>query len=171
MLIHTRRLSRRDLVAALAQTRDELRRSKRKLQDPRQENAIPREAVEPFVHHAAARDRFAFIHARRARFGVKQLCRAPVTDSSNYFAWVRTQSKHRVREHDEQRLAQLITEVHAAHPAYGALRLTRELQRQGVPIARRVVARLMRENGTAGGTWRRRRNLPSPTAAPPQSRI
>lgn len=28
--------------------------------------------------------------------------------------------------------------VHTAHPAYGALRVTRELQRQGVPVDRRV---------------------------------
>jgi putative transposase len=115
-----RRLSRRDLAAALAQTRDELRRSKRELQKLHCENEILREAAEPLIHHAAARERFAFIHARRDRFGVKRLCRALVADSSNYFAWVRAQAKRRVREHDEQWIAELITEVHAAHLAYGA---------------------------------------------------
>jgi hypothetical protein len=38
------RLSRRDLAAALAQTRDELRRSKREIENLRRENEILREA-------------------------------------------------------------------------------------------------------------------------------
>lgn len=128
-----RQLSRRDLAAALAQARAELRRSKREIQHLRRENEILSEAAEPLIHHAAPRDRFAFIHARRARFGVKRLCRALLTDSSNYVAWVRAQSKRRARERDEQRLARLITEVHTAQPAYGAQRVTRELQRRGIP--------------------------------------
>ena len=39
-----------------------------------------------------------------------------------------------------------------------------ELQRLGVPVGRRVVARLMRENGVSGRTRRKRRNLARPTA-------
>lgn len=99
---------------------------------------------------------------RRARFGVKRLCRALVTDSGNYFAWVRAQSKRRAKERDEQRLAELITGVHTAQPAYGVQRITRELQRRGVPAGRGVVARLMRALGIAGITRRRRRNLIKP---------
>jgi transposase InsO family protein len=90
------------------------------------------------------------------------LCKPLVTDSSNYFAWVRAGSRRRVRERDEKRLAQLITEVHTAQPAYGAQRITRELQRRGVPVGRRVVARLMRALGIAGVTRRKRRNLTRP---------
>jgi hypothetical protein len=33
----------------------------------------------------------------------------------------------------------LIVEIHTAHPAYGAERMTRELQRQGVGVGRRVL--------------------------------
>jgi transposase InsO family protein len=113
------------------------------------------------IHHAAARDWFAFIHARCARFGVKRLCRALVTDSGNYFAWVRARSKRRAQERDEQWLAQLTT-VHTAQSAYGVQRVTRELQRRGVPVGRRVVARLMRAVGIAGVTRRKRRNLTKP---------
>jgi len=155
-------LSRRDLAAALSQARAELRRREREIQNLRRENAILHEAAEPLIHHAAARDRFAFIHARRARFAVKRLCRALVTDSSNYFAWVRAQCKRRAQERDEQRLAQLITEVHTAQPAYGVQRITRELQHRRVPVGRRVVARLMRTLGIAGVTRRKRRNLTKP---------
>jgi putative transposase len=43
--------------------------------------------------------------------------------------------------------------------------VTRELQRQEVPIGRRVVARLMRESGISGRTRRKRRNLTRPDAA------
>ena len=157
-----RRSSRRDLEIALAQTRDELRRSRREIQDLRSENEILREAAEPLIHHAAARDRFAFIHARRDRFGAKRLCRVLLTDSGNYFAWVRAGVRRCCRERDEQRLGQLIVEVHLAQPAYGVQRVTRELQRRGVAVGRRVVARLMRAHGIAGVTRRRRRNLTNP---------
>jgi hypothetical protein len=33
-------------------------------------------------------------------------------------------------------------EIHTAHPAYGAERITRELKRQGFEIGRRLVSRL-----------------------------
>ena len=98
----------------------------------------------------------------RTRSGVKRLCRALATDISNYFAWVRAHSKRCAQQRDEQRLAQLITAVHTAQPAYGVQRATRELQRQGVPVGRRVVARLMRALGIAGVTRRKRRNLTKP---------
>lgn len=63
---------------------------------------------------------------------------------------------------DERRLAELTIEVHTAQPAYGVQRVTCELQRRGVAVGRRVVARLMRENGIAGVTRRKRRNLTKP---------
>ena len=49
--------------------------------------------------------------------------------------------------------------MHTEHPAYGVPRVTRELQRRVVPVGRRVVARLMQQNGISGITPRRRRNL------------
>jgi transposase InsO family protein len=69
------------------------------------------------------------------------------------------------QERDEQRLAELITEVHTAQPAYGVQRITRELQRQGVPVGRRVVARLMRALAIVGVTGRKRRNPTKPDAS------
>jgi putative transposase len=88
-----------------------------------------------------------------------------VTDRSNYHGWVRAEAKRRERDYDDNRLTQLILEVHTAHPAYGVPRVTRELQRHGIPVGRRIVARLMRENGIAGVTRRRRRNLTRPDAS------
>ena len=46
-----------------------------------------------------------------------------MTDRSEYYAWVRAQAHRDRREHDEQKLAELITEIHTAHPAYGAERI------------------------------------------------
>ncbi|HZU47684.1 MAG TPA: IS3 family transposase [Mycobacterium sp.] len=116
------------------------------------------------MHHAPARERFTFIHERRDRFSAKLLCRVLLTDGANYRAWVRSLRKRRDRQLDERRLTELIFEVRATHPAYGVLRITRELQRRGIPVGRRIVARLMRENGIAAVTRRRRRNLTRPDA-------
>ena len=41
-------------------------------------------AAEPLIHHAAPRERFAFIHRLRAQFGIRLLRRILVTDHSNY---------------------------------------------------------------------------------------
>jgi putative transposase len=160
----SRQSSHRDLAAVLAQAREELRRSRREILTLSRENEILREAAAPLIHQAAARERFAFIHAWRDRFSVKLLCRTMVTDHANYFAWVRSLDRRRHREDEERRLTELILEVHATHPAYGVPRVTRDLQRQGIPVGRRVVARLMRENGIAGITRRKRRNLTRPDA-------
>jgi hypothetical protein len=159
-----RRPSRDDLAVALAQAREELRRSRRENRNLRRENQVLREAAEPLIHHAPARERFTFNHERRDRFSAKLLCRALVTDGANYRARVRNLRKRRDRQHDERRLAALIFEAHATHPAYGVLRVTRELQRRGVPVGRRIVARLMWEDGIAAVTRRRRRNLTRPDA-------
>lgn len=154
-----RRSSHRDLVAALAALREELRRCERENERLRREIEILREAAAPLIHHALARERFAFIYARRDRFPARFLCRVLVTDGANYRAWVRGRRRRRERAHDDLKLLQLIAEVHTAQPAYGAERVTRELKRQGVEVGRHRVARLMRENGIAGITRRRRRNL------------
>lgn len=164
VLIMSTRASRRDLVSALAQLRSELRCCVREIEDLRIENEILRDAAAPLIHHAPAGERFAFVHARRGRFGVKRLCRVLVTDGGNYRAWARSQVNRHEREWGDQRLIALIFEVHSAYPAYGALRITRELQRQGVAVGRRIVARLMRHNGIAGVTRRRRRTLTKPGA-------
>lgn len=162
-----RRSSHRDLAAVVAELREQLHRCQRKNEKLRRENEILREAAAPLIHHAPARERFAFIHARRDRFSAKLLCRVLATDSANYRAWVRGQHKRRDRESDDRRLLQLIVEVHTAQPAYGAERVTRDLKRQGVEVGRHRVARLMRQNNITGITRRRRRNLtkPDPGAA------
>lgn len=92
----------------------------------RRENEVLRDAAAPLIHDASARERFAFIDARRARFGVKFLCRVLITDGANYRAWVREKQKRRDREEKDRELVRLVLEIHTAFPAYGAERVTRE---------------------------------------------
>jgi len=128
------------------------------------ENEILREAAEPLIHRAPARERFAFVQRLRGRFSVKRLCRILVTDRGSFYAWVRAQERRDERGYDERELTVLIVEIHTAQPACGAERITRDLQRQGVEVGRRVVTRLMRANGIAGITRRRHRTLAKPDA-------
>jgi transposase InsO family protein len=154
--------SRRDLEAALADARGLLRRQERELQALREEADILREAAEALIHHAPARERFAFVHTLRDRFAARRICRIIATDHAGYFAWVRAEQKRTTRKLGDRELLQLIIEIHTTHPAYGAERITRELKNQGTRVGRRRVARLMRENGIAGITRRKRRNLTKP---------
>ena len=154
-----------DLVAIIGSLRVELREQRREVQRLRVENEVLREAAEPLIHHAPARERFAFVDRLRARFGVRRLCRILVTDHSNYHAWVRANARRDKRRFDDQELIAWVVEVHTTHPAYGAQSVTRELKRQGLEVGRRCVARLMREHGIAGITRRKRRSLTKPDAA------
>src|SRR5580704_7219286 len=85
------------------------------------------------------------IDTLRDRFGVELLCRVLVTDYGNYVAWVRTLDQRRDRGDEQQRLTMLILDVHAAHPVYGVLHVTHDLQRQGIPVGQHAEARLMWE--------------------------
>lgn len=148
-----------DLDVEVAHLRAQLRRVEREDRSLRGENAVLREAADPLIHQAPARERFAFIYARRDRFSVTLLCRILVSDRGSYYAWVRARGKRVERQYHDRRLTELILEVRSAHPAYGVPRATRKLQRQGVPVGRRIVTRLMQRNGISGAARRRRRNL------------
>jgi putative transposase len=163
------RPGRRDLEVVVAQLRSEARRHRCEIRHLRVESEILREAAEPLIHRAAARERFAFVHRLRSRFSVKRLCRILITDRGSFYGWVRAQARRGRRAYDEQELATRIIEIHTAYPAYGAERITRELKRQGVQVGRRVVTRLMQANGVSGITRRKRRNPTKPDRTRPSS--
>jgi putative transposase len=154
-----------DLAAIIGSLRVELREQRREVQRLRVEVEVLREAAEPLIHHASARERFAFVDRLRARFGVRRLCRILVTDHSNYHAWVRANARRDERRLDDQELVAWIVEIRTTHPAYGAERVTRELKRQGLEVGRHRVAQLMREHCIAGISRRKRRNLTKPDTA------
>jgi putative transposase len=156
------RPTRLEITEEIARLRAELRQQRREIHHLRIENTILRDAAAPLIHHAPARERFAFIHAHRGQFSARSLCRVLVTDHSNCHAWVRAQAARDARGYNDQQLTELIMEFRTAHSAYGAERVTRELQHQGIVFGRRRVARLMRGNSIAGTTRRKRRNLTKP---------
>jgi hypothetical protein len=75
VLVMSRRLDRRELVAVNAELRAELLRLRRELDRLRVENEVLNEAAAALIHQAPAHERFVFIHRLRSRFTVKRLCR------------------------------------------------------------------------------------------------
>ena len=158
----SRCLDRRELAVTSARLFDELTRQRQELERLCEENEILRAAAEPLIDRAPACERFMFNCHLRGRFSVKRLCRVLVTDRGNFYAWVRAQACRERCERDVRVLIDLIAEIHAMYPAYGAGRVARGLQWQGVEVGCRQVTRLMREHGIAGTSRRKRRKLTRP---------
>jgi len=114
-----------------------------------------------------------FTDGHKARFGVEPICRVlsqhgcPIAPSTYYDA-VRRPPSARARR--EERLRAAITAVHQDnYGVYGARKVWLALNREGIPVARCTVERLMRELGLAGARRgkRRRTTVPDPAAARP----
>ena len=90
-----------------------------------------------------------FIKTHRERFGVEPICRElQVARSSYYAARSRPLSARRVRD---EALKVKLQHVHAEQfGVYGARKLWRQLHREGIPVARCTVERLMRELSLSG---------------------
>lgn len=90
-----------------------------------------------------------FIDVQRDRFGVEPICRVMRFAPSTYYAARhRPPSTRRVRD---DALAVKIRHVHADNfGVYGARKMWRQLRREGIPVARCTVERLMREMGLTG---------------------
>ncbi|WP_392749257.1 IS3 family transposase [Streptomyces sp. LN590] len=96
-----------------------------------------------------------FIHAEKARYTIVLLCRVMKTARSTYYAWVAGAEAREARRRADEELAHEITVVHiASRGTYGVPRVTAELRRQGRPVNRKRVERVMREHGIAGHTRR-----------------
>ena len=110
--------------------------------------------------------------AHRDRFGVEPICRVlQVAPSSYYAAKQRQPCQRRVRD---EALKTAIGRVHAAnYGVYGARKVWRQLHRDGVPVARCTVERLMRQLGLAGRTRgkKRRTTIPDEGAAAHPDRV
>jgi len=93
--------------------------------------------------------RFAFISAQKARWPITVLCRTLLVSKSGFYAWLRRPESNRARE--DRRLALLAREAHeGSAQAYGSPRIHEDLKARGVPISRKRVIRLMREQGLKG---------------------
>jgi transposase InsO family protein len=114
--------------------------------------------------------RFQFVADHRDTFEVKRLCEVIEVNRSSFYAWDAAAPGRAERAAADEELAERIRVVHEADKAYGAPRVTAELN-DGAPTEERVnhkrVARVMAEHGIAGIRLRRRvrTTVPEPSDA------
>jgi len=89
------------------------------------------------------------IDAHRERFGVEPICRVLEVPTSTYDAHTQRQPSARTRR-DAQLKAEIERIWKANFEVYGARKLWRQLQREGIGVARCTVERLMGELGLQG---------------------
>jgi transposase InsO family protein len=96
-----------------------------------------------------------FIHAEKAHYPVTLLCKVTKIARSTYYAWVAGREAREARRRADAALAHEITVIHiASRRNYGVPRVTAELRRQGRPVNRKRVERVMREHGITGNSRR-----------------
>ena len=107
-----------------------------------------------------------YIDAHRACFGVEPICAVLQVAPSTYYAARRRPSSARWQR--DEGLKPKLRQVHAAHfGVYGVRKLWRQLQREGIPVARCTVERLMRDLGLRGVIrGRRQRTTVADATAP-----
>lgn len=112
--------------------------------------------------------RFQFVADHRDTFEVKRLCEVIEVNRSSFYAWDAAAPARAERQAADTQLAERIRVVHEADKAYGAPRITAELN-DGAPPEDRVnhkcVARVMAEHNIAGIRLRRRvrTTIPEPS--------
>jgi len=110
--------------------------------------------------------RYAFVAAHAQEYPVRVLCRVLGLARSGYYAWQQRPVSARTLQ-DRQITTQIQTIFQASRQTYGSPRVHAELQAQGVPCARKRVARLMRQAVlVARGRRRRVRTTNSQHALP-----
>ena len=131
--------------------RERLRQLERENRELRRANEILKGASVFFRTEArpATAEMTRFIETHRERFGVEPICRElQVAPSTYYAARQRPRSARRIRD---EVLQVKLRQVHAEHfGVYGARKLWRQLTREGIPVARCTVERLMRALSLSG---------------------
>lgn len=98
--------------------------------------------------------KFASIRAEKAVYPVALMCRALDLSRSGYHAWEERQPGPRFLE--EAELAVRVREIYNEHRGrYGAPRIHAQLQREGIQVSRKRVARIMRDRGLRARSRRR----------------
>ena len=96
----------------------------------------------------------AFIDAHRAEYGVEPICHVLQIAPSGYYRHQRAAvdpTQRSARAQRDERLQTAIQAVCAQHHAvYGARKIWHQLHREGTPVARCTVERLMRVDGLRG---------------------
>jgi len=108
------------------------------------------------------------IEVHGERFGVEPICRVLEGSPSTYYA--RRAHTPSTRELRDRQLPAEIRRVHAAnYGVYGARKVWKQLNREGIAVARCTVERLMRQAGITGAVRgaKRRTTIPDPAAPKP----
>jgi putative transposase len=109
---------------------------------------------------------YRFIDAEKPHHAVATMCRTLRVSRSGFYAWC----QRGISDHAASDVA-LAAQVAAIHRmsdgTYGVPRVHAELRAQQIRVSRRRVARLMREQGLAGVSRRRRRSLTTPAKERP----
>jgi putative transposase len=98
-----------------------------------------------------------FIDDHKEKFGVEPMCKVlPIAPSTYYAAHVRPPSARTLS--DQKRSEEIKRVFRANYEVYGAPKVWKQLNREGLPIARCTVERLMRKLGlrgvVRGKTWK-----------------
>lgn len=109
------------------------------------------------------------VDALRGRFGVEPICRALKLPTSTYYAHKQRRARSPRRQRDEALKVEIQRVWKANFCVYGARKVWRQLQREGIPVARCTVERLMSELGLKGVVRgkTRRTTTPDPQAPRP----
>jgi putative transposase len=108
-----------------------------------------------------------YIDAHRARFGVEPICKVLQVAPSTYYAARRRSPSARQRR--DEALKPKLRQVHAEHfGVYGVRKLWHQLRREGMPVARCTVERLMRDLGLRGVVRGRRQRTTIAVATAPR---
>lgn len=110
--------------------------------------------------------RYGFIEAEKANHPIALMCRCLKVSRSGFYAWRRRGPS--ARRQADRRLAGAIRGIHQrSRGTYGSPRIHAELQVEGQRVARKRVARIMREEGLAGRRPRRWRRTTDSSHAHP----
>lgn len=118
-----------------------------------------------------------FIGQHRERFGVEPICKLLQVAPSAYWRYVARQRDPTLRsaraQRDEFLMGQIQRVWEANFQVYGAQKVWKQLQREGIAVARCTVERLMRQLGLRGIRRGKgvRTTIPDTSAQQPQDRV
>ena len=115
--------------------------------------------------------KFAFVHAEKANWPVRRMCRVLGVSPAGYYAW-RARPESRRTRRDRPLGAEVEASFERSRRTSGSPRIHADLRTRGVKVSRKRVARRMKEKGMRGLVRRRYvRTTDSPKGAPPAENI
>ena len=98
--------------------------------------------------------KYAFIQSQHDIFSVSRMCKILEVSRSAYYDWLTRPESARSRE--EKRLGEKVREIHSnSREIYGARRIKEGLVKDGEPVSRARVGRLMKLEGLESKTKRK----------------